>query len=80
MLIDTNRAAVNYPPMESDDNLPLRQNDPLTLLVRQDLDPLSIAELDARIDALKAEIARCETKINAASTHRSVADALFRKS
>jgi len=65
--------------MESDENLPLRRDDPLTLLVRQDLDPLSVDELEARIAALKAEITRCEGKIAFATRHRSAADALFKK-
>jgi uncharacterized small protein (DUF1192 family) len=65
--------------MESDENLPLRRDDPLTILVRQDLDPLSVDELAARIHILKSEIARCEGKIAFATRHRSAADALFRK-
>ncbi len=65
--------------MDSDENLPLRREDPLAKLVRQDLDPLSVAELEERIAALKAEIARCEGKIAFANRHRSVADALFKK-
>jgi uncharacterized small protein (DUF1192 family) len=65
--------------MEVDDNLPLRGNDPLTSLIRQDLDPLSISELDERIALLRAEIARCESKITHSSSHRSIADSLFKK-
>ncbi|RDV07794.1 DUF1192 domain-containing protein [Sphingorhabdus pulchriflava] len=65
--------------MDMDENLPLRGTDPLSQLVRQDLDPLSIDELKERIEQLKSEIARCESKINAASSHRNAADALFRK-
>jgi uncharacterized small protein (DUF1192 family) len=65
--------------MESDENLPLRRDDPLTIMVRQDLDPLSVDELEARIHILKSEIARCEGKIAFATRHRSAADALFRK-
>lgn len=65
--------------MDSDENLPLRRNDPLANLVRQDLDPLSVAELEERIAALKNEIERCESKIAFANRHRSVADALFKK-
>ena len=65
--------------MDIDDNLPLRGNDPLSVLVRQDLDPLSIAELDQRILLLQSEIDRCTAKINAATNHRSVADTLFKK-
>ncbi len=64
--------------MESDENLPLRRDDPLTNLVRQDLDPLSVAELEERIAALKTEIGRCESKIAFATRHRSAADALFK--
>lgn len=64
--------------MDSDENLPLRREDPLTNLVRQDLDPLSVAELEERIATLKAEIDRCEGKIAFATRHRSVADALFK--
>lgn len=65
--------------MEIDDNLPLRRDDPLNNLVKQDIDSLSVAELESRIAALKAEIVRCEGKIAFASKHRSVADALFKK-
>jgi len=65
--------------MEIDDNLPLRWDDPLNNLVKQDIDALSVAELETRITALKAEIVRCESKIAFASKHRSVADALFKK-
>jgi uncharacterized small protein (DUF1192 family) len=65
--------------MEIDENLPRRRDDPLGNLVTQDIDCLSVAELDARIASLKAEIIRCEGKIAFASKHRSVADALFKK-
>ena len=64
--------------MDSDENLPLRRDDPLASLVRQDLDPLSVAELEERITALKFEIVRCEGKIAFATRHRSAADALFK--
>ena len=65
--------------MEIDENLPLRRADPLNNLVKQDIDSLSVAELEARIAALKSEITRCEGKIAFASKYRSVADALFKK-
>ena len=65
--------------MESDENLPLRRDDPLANLVRQDLDPFSVDELEKRIATLKLEIERCEGKIAFANRHRSVADALFKK-
>lgn len=63
--------------MEPDD-LPVRRDDPLAQMIRQDLDPLSVDELHARIALLKAEIARCESKMAAASAFRSHADSLFR--
>lgn len=65
--------------MDMDENLPLRRDDPLALVIKQDIDPLSVAELEARIAALKSEITRCEGKIAFASKHRNVADALFKK-
>jgi uncharacterized small protein (DUF1192 family) len=77
--IDSKRSPVNSQAMDADDNLPLRQTDPLSLLLRQDLDPLSIAELKDRVAALKGEITRCEAKIAVASDHRSIADELFKK-
>ena len=68
---------MKLPGMEPDD-LPVRRDDPVAQLARQDLDPLSVDELHARIASLKAEIARCEAKIAAASAFRSHADSLFR--
>lgn len=65
--------------METDDNLPMRKDDPLVSVMRQDLDPLSIDELDTRIAALHREIVRCEQKKRAAANHLSVADDLFKK-
>lgn len=51
----------------------------LAQLTQQDLGPLSIDELNARIDALKAEINRCERHRDQASSHRLAAEALFGK-
>lgn len=76
--IDSKRGAVKMCDMEADENLPLRRDDPLANLVRQDLDPLSVDELEERIAVLKSEIARCEGKIAFATRHRSAADALFK--
>ncbi|WP_300974361.1 DUF1192 domain-containing protein [Sphingomonas sp. LHG3406-1] len=56
-----------------------RPDDPLVLLARQDLDPLSQDELDARIAVLEAEIARVRAHQEAVSKHRSAADALFKR-
>ena len=66
--------------MDLDDLFPSKPGDPLTELARQDLDPLSIEELEARVAALKAEIARVQAHMERAQTHRSIADELFRKS
>ena len=65
--------------MEDEDNLPLRSDDPLATLMKQDLDPLSLDELDARVAALQSEIARCDAKKKAASSHMQAADSLFKK-
>ncbi|MFC3582036.1 DUF1192 domain-containing protein [Sphingomonas hylomeconis] len=54
-------------------------DDPLTALTRQDLDPLSVTELDVRIAALEAEIARTRMKKERAVNHRASADGLFRR-
>jgi uncharacterized small protein (DUF1192 family) len=62
-----------------DDDDPLRRDDVLSQLVRQDIDPLSVAELHARIALLESEIARCNSKISFAVNHKASADALFRK-
>ncbi len=64
--------------MTPDDDLPTRKDDPVSLLARQDLDPLSVDELEARIAALEAEIARSRQKIQRAVNHRASADALFK--
>ena len=65
--------------MDPDDLLSSRPDDPLTLLARQDIDALSIDELDARVAALEAEIARVMARRSFAVTHKSSADALFRR-
>ena len=43
------------------------------------LDLLGVAELAAYIDELRAEIARVEAEIGRKTSHRSAADAFFRK-
>lgn len=65
--------------MDLDELFPDKPDDPLTLLVRQDLDPLSVDELHARIQILENEIARVKAKIEAAVNHRASADELFKK-
>jgi len=63
-----------------DDDLPRRRDDVLTALVRQPLAPLSVDELDDRIAALEAEIARIRAHRSAATSQKAAAEALFRKS
>jgi len=66
--------------VDLDDLFPSKPGDPLVELGKQDLDPMSIEELGARIEALKAEIVRVESHMDRARTHRSAADELFKKS
>lgn len=65
--------------MDLDDLFTKRPGDPLVVLLKQDIDQLSVDELKDRIEALQGEIVRCETKLNFATSHRSVADSLFKK-
>ena len=66
-------------PVMDYDFAPSKPDDPLTLLAKQDLDPMSEHELAGRIDALKAEIARIEQHMTTAARHRAQADALFKR-
>ena len=50
-----------------------------TALTRQPLDPLSVSELDDRIATLEAEIDRVKAHRAAATSHKAIADALFKK-
>ena len=65
--------------MDVDDLLPKTPGDPLAMLLRQDLDRLSVDELTARIAALEAEIARSKARIATATDHRSLAEGIFRR-
>ena len=65
--------------MDDEEFFTSRPSDPLSLLTRQDLGPLSLDELDARVAVLREEIARVEAHKAAASAHRSAADELFKK-
>lgn len=65
--------------MDMDEYLPKKTGDILADLKRQDLDPLSVSELEARVEALQAEIARTKAKIGQAVGHKATAEALFRK-
>ena len=65
--------------MDLEDLFPSKPGDPLVELGKQDLDPLSIEELTARIETLKAEIGRVESHMQRAQIHRSAAEELFKK-
>ena len=65
--------------MDLDDLFPSKPGDPVAELKKQDLDPMSIEELEERIAALKEEIARVEAHMHRAQTHRSEAEELFKK-
>ena len=65
--------------MDLEELFPSKPDDPLALLTRQDLDPLSIEELHDRIATLEEEIARVRAKIEASVNHRASAEELFKK-
>ncbi|NNC72464.1 MAG: DUF1192 domain-containing protein [Sphingomonadaceae bacterium] len=65
--------------MDLDELFAKSPEDPLTQLCKQDLDPLSVEELEARIEALKGEIARVEAKLEGAVSHRKAADEIFKR-
>ena len=65
--------------MDIDDFLSKGPESPLALLMREDLDRLSVDELAERIELLEAEAARTRAKRESASAFRSAADSLFRK-
>jgi uncharacterized small protein (DUF1192 family) len=65
--------------MDLEELFPSKPDDPLVALGKQDLDPLSVDELEERIAALKAEIARVEAHMQRVLSHRSAAEELFKK-
>lgn len=65
--------------MDPDDLISKRPQGLLAQLAREDLDPLSVDELDERVARLEAEIARTRAKRESASAFRAAADSLFRK-
>jgi uncharacterized small protein (DUF1192 family) len=65
--------------MDLDDLFSGKPTDPLTELTRQDLGPLSVEELEARIAVLQQEIARTQDHMAQTAAHRAQADALFAK-
>ena len=70
---------VNAMPMEPDDLFAKRPDDPVKQLIGQDIDHLSVAELEERVTALEGEILRCKTKIQRAVNHRATAEELFKR-
>lgn len=72
-------ARVNVFAMFDEPDLPRRKADALTDLSREDLDKLSIAELDDRIAGLEAELVRSRAKRSGAAQFRAAADSLFKK-
>ena len=64
--------------MDLDELFEKRPGDPLLLMTRQDLDPLSVAELEERIAILEAEIVRVNQKMRTAVNYRASAHALFK--
>lgn len=65
--------------MDADELFAKRPEDPLTAVCKEDLDPLSVAELEARIDALEGEIARVRRKLDGAVSHRQAAEEIFKR-
>ena len=65
--------------MDLDELFPDKPGDPLKLLVKQDLDPMSVEELENRIVILESEIARVRAKIDTSVNFRASADAIFKK-
>lgn len=65
--------------MDMDDYQPKKADDPLAQLKRQDLDPLSVSDLEERIAVLEGEIARTRSKIEYAVKHKAHAEALFKR-
>ena len=70
----------NHERMDFEDASPRpRAGDLLKALAREDLDPLSVADLEERIIALTAEIERTRAKKDRAVNHKASAEALFKK-
>jgi uncharacterized small protein (DUF1192 family) len=65
--------------MMIDDFEPAKKGSPIALLLAEDIDVLSVDELSARIAALQSEITRAQARMAFASSHRTVADQLFKK-
>lgn len=64
--------------MDEDDR-PRPRGDAAEALSKESLDPYSVAELQARIALLEAEIERVRAHRDKSTVHRAAADALFGK-
>ncbi|MBZ6377194.1 hypothetical protein B5C34_06145 [Pacificimonas flava] len=60
-----------------EEDLP-RPGDPLEAVMKTDLDPFSVHELEARVRMLEAETERTRAKLAGAKDFRSAADSLFK--
>lgn len=79
-IVDLVQLTRNHEGMDFEDASPRpRAGDLAKALAREDLDPLSVAELDERINLLTAEIERTRSKRDRAVNYKASADALFRK-
>ena len=65
--------------MDLDENIARGPGDVITELGRQDLDPLSVEELQMRVAALEVEIARVRMRMTQAVHHRATANDLFKQ-
>jgi uncharacterized small protein (DUF1192 family) len=65
--------------MDMDELFARKPADPLILMAKQDLDPLSVEELHERLEILAVETARVKQKLEGAVNHRASADALFKR-
>jgi uncharacterized small protein (DUF1192 family) len=64
--------------MDLDELFARKPDDLLTQVTRQDLDPLSIAELEERIQILESELGRVRAKMSSASRFKEAASSLFK--
>lgn len=79
-MVDTGIAGRDHVAMDFEDASPrARPSDLLAQLASEDLDRLSIHELDNRVERLASEIERTKARRDKAVNQKASADALFRK-
>ncbi|MDO7842533.1 DUF1192 domain-containing protein [Sphingomonas immobilis] len=64
--------------MDLDEILAKKPGDPLTELVKQDLERLSVDELHERVAILERELSRTKQNIQRAVNHRASANDIFK--